>query len=345
MYCYTDFWSFITNPLFPLIECRNFSWYHISTNPNITPDVIIAPENIKYIDKWNWSALSEHMKMDMQIITNPKYDAIKQRLDIDTITYNKHIPLTDMNYILQEYGYIDNDTSRINHMNSFANIHITKDFMRSSGWRPPFNCEQLDMLASNVNLKFEDLIELTNDISPRCFGIFRYKGMLSNPNITFDHIKGCMNGKYPFYMTPDTIDWRALSVNPNITWKVVTDPANMQFIDDWYYDEMMRNPSIMPSTILDPNNDKYFGEILPKIVRNPNILWIDILNMYKKGNYVDFSDIASNPFTLQTSLINKALPYPLKKIQRYWKANYYCSPYRESNRLRLLDEISEMYRL
>ncbi len=189
----------------PVIPEKNWNWYAISANNNITWDFIKKNPNIR----WDWAGLSANPNITWDIITNNPdkpwhWDDMAGNPNITWDIIADKIP----------------ERADIFWYNASCNINITWDIIANNLDRP----WHWYWISQHPNITWD--IIANNPDKP-----WDWHGISRNPNITWDIIANNLNKPW---------DWHGISNYANVTWDIIANNLDKP----WNLCRFIRNNNI-----------------------------------------------------------------------------------------------------
>lgn len=276
-------WKFIQeNPTLP------WKWQSISQNPSITFEII--EEDISHCTDngvdWNWYNITRNPNITWEIIqSNPN-----KKWVINAFPLNPNITWeTYRDNIDSQYQY---DSTNVAYISD-----LTIDIVRSN---PSYDWNYVGAITNPNILKDHNLLHKIQ--SMRQIKTTHLKYLSSNPGLTWGFIQNNPLVKW---------QWKNISCNANITWEIIK--SNPQ--TPWNWNEVIQNPNVTWEIV---QNNKHLFEFkniqlchfsgnpnltVDIILNNPDIKWKWLyigMNLFKKHPVIDKKrrDIFSNIFQI-----------------------------------------------
>lgn len=239
---------------------KNWNWEAISSNPNITWEIVQAyPKK-----KWDYTSLATNPNITWEIIqAHPEMPWTSRRCwQGDPISYNPTIP----------WEIVQSNPRRWNWRGLSANPNISWEIIQAHPTAP------WDWLSVAVNPNITwDIIRSNPDKNWNEWFLY------ANPNLTWENFQ-------TFHGFGDKLETNryAISAHPNITLEIIR--AHPEF--NWYWPAVSQNPNITWEMI-QQNHDIPWNK--RGVSKNPNLTW-EIVDSTPSESWV-WSELSGNPMT------------------------------------------------
>ena len=225
-------WDDLHNPMYRphldnLEDLPSYIWSALSQNPNITWDIVSSPDNERYIDMWDWAALSFHKNIDaLSIMTS---DNISDR------KYDEYWH-TDMVYANPNTSYND-ILAALNNVLFKRSTHIINERVPSI----VVDIEDLSLISYNPNFPVyytdrpSGIHATGNEIDKYCSMDLLLK--LYNDSEYIDAIRDISSDYVKLNILKKTI-------SPRLEWDQVLDSRNLDILKYIGVSELLTHKSV-----------------------------------------------------------------------------------------------------
>ncbi len=253
---------------------KPWDWFAVSSNPNITWDIVCELNNLP----WSETGISMNPSIGIEIIkNNPQYD-----WDFYYVSQNPNITYKD---ILDIGIYKDWDWESLASNHSINWVKLAKE---TSIDFSQFIDEDL-LIKYQSSSPYVSWKTIVNSLDLP----WEWDGISTNPNITWDIVKSNLDKQWSWYhlsahpnITVDTIiansyghpwNWDALSLNKNLTWEHIQNNPEIP----WNWNNIYMNPSIHVNNFenlvsfedASINRISFNPNLTPSVVRDNEIRW------------------------------------------------------------------------